>query len=94
MKAVIENEELKSMQSLSLVKGRLSSLNYTSAQIGNDTYPISADVCVYVKNYYGTYLIMDLSVLINNLDKYSVSAYYDKSAKSGGCIRVLVVSEK
>lgn len=94
MKVVIENEELKSMQSLYLVKGRLSSLNYTSAQIGNDTYPISADVCVYVKNYYGTYLIMNLSDLINNLDKYSVSAYYDKSAKSGGCIRVLVVSEK
>ena len=37
---------------------------------------------------------MNLSDLINNLDKYSVSAYYDKSAKSGGCIRELVVSEK
>ena len=31
---------------------------------------------------------------IKDIDKYSVSAYYDKSAKSGGCIRVLVVSEK
>ena len=31
---------------------------------------------------------------ICNLDEYYVSAYYDKSAKSGGCIRVLVVREK
>jgi len=39
-------------------------------------------------------MIMNLSDLINNLDEYSVSAYYDKSAKSGGCIRVFVVREK
>lgn len=94
IKVVLENEEVKSLQSLSSINGSLSSLTHTSAKIGGNTYPVSSNVCVYVKNYYGTYLIMALSDLINNLDEYSVSAYYDKSAKSGGCVRVLVVREK
>lgn len=94
IKAIIENEELKSMQSLTLANGSISKLTPQSAKIGNTTYKVSPNVCVYVKNYYGTYLIMELEDLIQKIDDYSVSAYYDKTTKSGGCIRVLVVREK
>ncbi len=94
IKAIIENEELKSMQSLTLANGSISKLTPQSAKIGNTTYKVSPDVCVYVKNYYGTYLIMELEDLIQKIDDYSVSAYYDKTTKSGGCVRVLVVREK
>ena len=93
-KAIIENEELKSMQSLTLANGSISKLTPQSVKIGNTTYKVSPDVCVYVRNYYGTYLIMELEDLIQKIDEYSILAYYDKPTKSGGCIRVFVVTDK
>ena len=94
IKVVLENDQLKTMQPLTLARGGLGDLSYTSAKIGSTIYPISADVSIYVSNYSGTYLTMTLADLINDLDSYSVSAYYDKSANSGGCIRVIVVRKK
>lgn len=94
IKVVCENDEVKTIQSLTKANGSIADLSYTSVKISGNSFPVSSNVCVYVRNYSGTYLTMNLGDLINNIGEYSVSAYYDKGAKSGGCIRVFVVTKK
>lgn len=94
IQVVLDDKGIHSVKALTKATGNLSQLTYSTVRIGNLQYPVSQDVKVYVKNASGTYLIMGLDTLIQNLDAYSVTAYYDKPSQSGGLIRVLVVNGK
>ncbi len=93
-KFIIQDEELKSMQSLTLLKGSVSEINNTHLKSGQTSYAISDEVVVYLRNYSGTYLILGLDELIAERELYSIQAYYDKSQKSGGRIRIIVAAKK
>lgn len=93
-KFVIQDDELTSMQSLSVLKGSIKEISNTYIRYGQMSYAVSDEVVVYLRNYYGTYLIMGIDELIAERDSYSIQAYYDKSQKSGGRIRIIVATKK
>lgn len=65
---------------------------YLETQDGK--YLLSDKVTVYDGSFGTTYKTIALSDIIANPNKYNIEAYYDKSEKNGGRIRVLKVTEK
>ena len=76
------------------VTSRKGGLRYTCNQTTDNWSTIIFYIYVYLRNYYGTYLTMTIDELVENADKYNINAYFDKGSKYGGCIRIIVVSEK
>ena len=89
-----DGKNIETMRSLTYIRDSLKTIDKSSATIGDKVYPISDNVYVYLRNYYGTYLTMTIDELVENADKYNINAYFDKGSKYGGCIRIIVVSEK
>ena len=89
-----DGKTIETMRSLTYIRDSLKTIDKSSATIGDKIYPISDNVYVYLRNYYGTYLTMTIDELVENADKYNINAYFDKGSKYGGCIRIIVVSEK
>ena len=74
--------------------GRVTSLDKTRAAVGNNSYLLSDEICVYTSDEPYGYQAMALSELCDNADAYNITAYYDKTERSGGRIRVLLAKPK
>jgi hypothetical protein len=70
----------------------VSSVDGLKVKEGSDVYTMSDEVDVYYKNddkYFKTTLNS-----INDLNKYNLSAYYDKKMSLGGRVRILIATDK
>ena len=87
---------LGAMSSLSALKGTVESISAASltAADGKD-YLISDSTVVYARGKNITnYTVMPLNDLVNDSEKYRITAYYDKAENAGGRIRVLLAVER
>lgn len=84
----MSNGEIHSMQALTQYSSRISSLDTTHAVIANQEYLLSDKVVVYKKTDFTNYMKITLNEAIES--EYSMTAYYDKPASSGGRIRIIV----
>ncbi|MEA4919902.1 MAG: S-layer homology domain-containing protein [Clostridiaceae bacterium] len=89
----IEYKSDGTVKSLSSLTGKKVTAmgSYTMTLSGTGEMKKSEDIQTYIKNgdeYY-------LSSLMNvSLDTHTLTAYYDKEAKNGGCIRIVIATEK
>ena len=63
-------------------------------EIGNYEYKLYDKAVAYIKRSVGNYTLVPISDLAENLDAYTVKAYYDKKESNGGRIRVLIATPK
>lgn len=84
------------LKSINVVNGNITHIAWDKLIGDNVTYKISDKVAVYKRESATAqeYSMTDLSEVVSNKDKYKISAFYDKESKSGGRIRVIVISEK
>ena len=93
---VVSAMSLGAMSSLSALKGTVESISAASltAADGKD-YLISDSTVVYARGKNVTnYTVMPLNDLVNDSEKYRITAYYDKAENAGGRIRVLLAVER
>ena len=93
VKMILKNGQLSHLTSLSSYSGNVDEITQTYVGIKNNKYLLSDNVLIYYKNWDYDYFLITLDELIENKDgKYEyVTAYYDKSQRSGGRVRILVV---
>ncbi|MBO4896777.1 MAG: S-layer homology domain-containing protein [Clostridia bacterium] len=87
------------MQSVSMLKQLneyegLTAVSETYAVTGNEKYKLSDNVHVYLNSESYEYQSITLSQLLANANDYIITAFYDKTEKSGGRIRVLLAKPK
>ena len=84
----------ETVQGLTEVKTNGRLLSSTSYRAGDTTYKVSDDVTIYLRTTGAstTYTVLPVSEALASGDTYRMTAYYDKSAESGGCIRVIVAT--
>lgn len=68
--------------------GTIKELSQSAALVNGNTYKLSDGVVVYYKNSSGDILRLTLDEAISG--DYSLTAYYDRTEKSGGRIRVIL----
>ncbi len=85
-----------SMISINQVQAKITSMTADKLIAGNVTYKISDKVSVYKRESLTAYdySMMSLQEVVDNMDDYSISAFYDKSTETGGRVRVIVVTEE
>lgn len=85
-----------SMSSIESITSKITSITADKLIANNKTYKISDKVDVYKRQFLSSdgYSTISLDEVINNKDKYNISAYYDKSSEYGGRIRIITVAEK
>ena len=91
VKADVASGQVQSLSALGKISGRVTGMNASHIQIGTIEYTLSDKVAIYEKTSIGGYSVMTLSKLINSWQDYSLAVYTDKSEKSGGRIRVIIV---
>lgn len=93
VKMILKNGQLTHLTPLSSYSGNVDNVTHTYAEIKGNKYLLSDDVLIYYKNYDFDYFLITMDELIENKDdKYkNITAYYDKTQRSGGRIRILVV---
>ena len=79
---------VQTMHSINKISSKITDITNSALTAGNKKYPLSDDVTVYKKEY-GSYIVMQLSDIIEN-DEYTLTAYYDKSPEAGGRVRIIV----
>lgn len=81
---------------ITYISDKITSITADKLIAGNLTHKISDKVQVYTRKYSTSYEYSMISIedLINNKDDYTISAYYDKTAKSGGRVRLILATEK
>lgn len=84
----------ETVQGLTEVKTNGRLLSSRSYRAGDTTYKVSDDVTIYLRTTgtSTTYTVLPVSEALASGDTYRMTAYYDKSAESGGCIRVIVAT--
>ena len=75
---------------LTRVSGNITSLNSVEVKTSSEAYRVSDKVIVYKRDYDYNYTICNIEDI--DLKAYNVSAYYDRSVKNGGRIRIIVAS--
>lgn len=90
VKVELANGSAEALSLLSLISGNVSKLTETYATVKGVNYQLSGNVLAYKKINTYTFTVLPMSELINNADKYTISAYCDKNEKLGGRIRILV----
>lgn len=75
---------------LTRVSGNITSLNSVEVKTSSEAYRVSDKVIVYKRDYDYNYTVCNIEDI--DLKAYNVSAYYDRSVKNGGRIRIIVAS--
>ncbi len=77
------------------VAGAISTFTADRLVTGGKTYLISDRVSCYKMNssVSNEYSMISLNEIIENREKYNITAYYDKSSDEGGRIRIIVVTD-
>jgi len=88
------NGMVDTANSLKRIEGNVAELTDTTITINSTKYKLSDKVIVYEKDYNYDYTIKNISEIKNNLSKYQIMAYCDKSQENGGRVRVLIVQPK
>lgn len=95
---IISGSSIVGMKALNMHAGYVKSVVDGIVSIGANEYIVSDDVSVYRVVAGGSdtsaFTILPMSELENNIEKYSVTAYYDKAENKGGRIRVILAKEK
>ncbi|MDP4119325.1 MAG: hypothetical protein Q8873_09115, partial [Bacillota bacterium] len=94
-KFVFKGSSLDSMTSISAVKGAVTNITSTKVITASSAYTLSDNVVIYTRKALDTaFTILPKDELLNNIDSYNISAYYDKTDNSGGRVRVIIAVEK
>lgn len=85
-----------SLQEISVVDKKITSISSDKLIAENVTYKISDKVQVYKResSTSAEYSMMSLSDIVSNRKNYTIYAYYDKPSNLGGRIRVIVAVDK
>lgn len=74
---------------------KITELTNTYVKDGYGTkYTLSDSLQVYTVDYNGDYILSTLTDAVENADKYTINAYYDKTDSSGGRIRILTIKNR
>lgn len=87
-----ESGKISMIRNLTSVGTKVKTFNSAQITVNDDigTYPVSANVAVYT-NATGSYKASTLSAALTAFQsKKTVSFFYDKDPKQGGCVRVIV----
>lgn len=95
-KFVMSSGQIDAITPLTYVDATAKEVTYTTLKAGGKTYTLSDKVSIYEKTIATTFAYLDtpLSSLIENQDNYTIKAYIDRSAASGGRVRVIVIEKK
>ncbi len=85
-----------SMVSINEIKDSISSLSVQKLVAGGTTHIISDDVNVYTRPSQTSteYSMTSLEDVMKNKNRYKITAFYDKTKKAGGRVRVIIATEK
>lgn len=81
---------LQSLSALTRLDAVVSKVTIDSVTAGSKKYKLYDKATVYKKDAMGNYTIIPLSDIVNGSQKYQLTAYYDKTEKTGGLIRIIV----
>ena len=81
---------LQSLSALTRLDAVVSKVTTDSVTAGSKKYKLYDKATVYKKDAMGNYTIIPLSDIVNGSQKYQLTAYYDKTEKTGGLIRIIV----
>lgn len=86
---------IESMQNISKINGVVSEINNTYVTVGNNHYLLADDVKIFYRNYDWDYMLLTVEDISDEDSDYQISGvYHDKSTKSGGRVRIIVVNKK
>ena len=88
-----EDGQLSSIRALELVENPASITTLSITDSRNNTWYFSDSCDVYLLKS-GSYTMLSMTELQNNFSSYTIKAYYDKSTKDGGRIRIVIASPK
>lgn len=88
-----EDGQLSSIRALELVENPASITTLSITDSRNNTWYFSDSCDVYLLKS-GSYTMLSMAELQNNFSSYTIKAYYDKSTKDGGRIRIVIASPK
>lgn len=96
VKIVGSAQKPTSMISINEIKESVSSITADKIVAGDTIHKISDDVNVYKRpsSTSTEYTMTTLDDVIANKNKYKITAFYDKTQKAGGRVRVIIVTEK
>ena len=93
-KIIYSGNEIETLTPLSKLGTSVKSVTETTCKSGTQEYLLSLSVSAYVRASDYTYMMISLKELIDKQSDYTVYAYYDSLASSGGRIRVLTAIPK
>lgn len=94
VKLLRNGNSVDKMIALTRLDASVSAVTQTALTADDTSYLLSPSVAVYQRVSSSSYMQLSLSEVIENTDSYNITAYYDKAERSGGRIRVLIVTEK
>lgn len=94
-KITIGEMGIEGMQNISKISGNVSEINNTFVTVGNNHYLLADNVKIFYRNYEWDYMLLTMEDISGEDSDYQISGvYHDKSSKSGGRVRVIVVTKK
>ncbi len=88
--AISSSSKIESISALIALNSKITEITNSCIVSGGVEYKLSDKVVAYVRKDVDNYVVIPVSELAENLDDYSVKAYYDKKEVNGGRIRVLI----
>lgn len=89
------NGSVASMTALTeTARGKASTITGANLTLSGKTYRLSDSVSIYTKDDAYNYSMLTLEELTNNLDRYSIILYSDKTESLGGRVRVIVATPR
>ncbi len=82
------------MTALAKTQGVAKNLSAALFETSTNIYKVSDTVSVYKRSFSDGYSLIPLTDLIENIDLYSVTGYYDTNSNGGSRIRVIVATVK
>jgi len=83
--------QVQTISSLAAAKGNIASVSGNIIEVDEKIYKLSDKVIIYKMTGIGTYDIIPLSQLAEEITVNKAVAYYDKDEKNGGRVRIIMV---